>query len=639
MPATWQDGAGSLLLLAAAHETGLLATLTQALPLRSATAPARLARMLPASIQALLLTLLFLSAVGLRRTWDLRSYAGSALALLTGRLCAYGYRHVEWFLAAIAHSGGAEPVTDALAQWTARLWCPTAREPDGLTMTVYIDGHRKAVYSEKRIPRGLVARYGAIRGCRALVLLHDDNGHPLLATTARGDTHLTLGLPQILARYEQVLGRQLVARIIVDREGMGADFLAGLVADRRVVITLLRSDQYTGLDSFSEVGAFVPLSYDRDGTVIREVAEARFALPLPEREDETLPLYVALVRDLHWRVPVRPNDDDPPPRWDADLSWEERDWRNATWVATPAPATPTTAKLIPIVATAFVGDAATLARTYFQRWPLQENVIRDFLIPLGIDTNHGYAKTEVVNSEVAKRRDALEGRLRKLKRWAVGAGERCTRASRRHQRLWQQAKARARELSKVLEERQRELEEQGVPEHVFRSEMKAAKASADEEMAERNAAIWRAYDESNSEFRKQERYCKEQRELLRALEDLAAREQTMYELDTAKDQIMTVCKVALTNLVMWTRDRYFPPTYDRATWKRLEPFFKLPGQVVWEADCVRVSLRPFNDRQLNRDLVALCARVAEEAPRLPDGRRLLLMVGAAHRLILDGSLQ
>jgi len=626
-------------LLAAAYETGLLALLTEALPVRSATAPARLARMLPATIQALLLTLLFLTAVGLQRTWDLRSYTGTALALLTGRLWAYGYRHVERFLAALAHSGGATPLTDALAQWTTQLWCPTALAADGVSITVYIDGHRKAVYTDQRIPRGLVARYGAIRGCRALVLLHDDHGHPLLATTARGDTHLTIGLPQILARYEQVVGRQLVARIIVDREGMGADFLAGLVADGRVVITLLRSDQYTGLDSFTEVGAFVPLTYDRDGTLVREVAEARFALPLPDRENETLPLYVALVRDLRHLVPVRPNDDEPPPRWDADLSWEERDWRNAAWVATGWPGAPTAAKRIPSVGAAWLDEAASMARTYFQRWPLQENVIRDFLIPLGIDTNHGYAKTEVVNSEVAKRRDALEGRLTKLKRWAVGAGERCTRASRRHQRLWEQAKARARELSNRLYQRQRELEEQGVPEHVFRSEMKAAKAVADEEMAERNAAIWRAYDESNTEFGKQERYCKEQRELLRALEDLAAREQTMYELDNAKDQIMTVCKVALTNLVMWTRDRYFPPSCAHATWKRLEPFFKLPGQVAWETDCVRVTLRPFNDRHLNRDLAALCARVVLAAPQLPDGRRLLFTIGAMHRLTLDGSPQ
>ncbi len=71
-----------------------------------------------ATIRTLLLTLLFLAAAGLRRTWDLRSYTGDALALLTGRLWAYGYRHVERFLALISRAGAGELLTDALARWT-----------------------------------------------------------------------------------------------------------------------------------------------------------------------------------------------------------------------------------------------------------------------------------------------------------------------------------------------------------------------------------------------------------------------------------------------------------------------------------------------------------------------------------------
>jgi len=35
------------------------------------------------------------------------------------------------------------------------------------------------------------------------------------------------------------------------------------------VVTLLRADQYRGLEAFSEVGEFVPLVCDRDGTVLR----------------------------------------------------------------------------------------------------------------------------------------------------------------------------------------------------------------------------------------------------------------------------------------------------------------------------------------------------------------------------------
>jgi len=161
--------------------------------------------MLASTIQALLLTLLFLTAAGLRRTWDLRSYTGSMLALLNGRLLAYGYRHTERFLTEVAQAGGAEPLTDALARWTVHLWLPPASQTDTALVTVYIDGHRKPVYTDARIPRGLIGRTGAIAGCRALILLHDAAGHPLLVTTERGDTHLTVGLPQILTRFEQAL--------------------------------------------------------------------------------------------------------------------------------------------------------------------------------------------------------------------------------------------------------------------------------------------------------------------------------------------------------------------------------------------------------------------------------------------------
>ena len=91
-------------------------------------------------------------------------------------------------------------------------------------------------------------------------------------------------------------------------------------------------------------------------------------------------------------------------------------------------------------------------------------------------------------------------------------------------------------------------------------------------------------------------------------------------------------KVALTNLVMWTRDHYFPPAYAHATWKRLEPFFKLTGRVTWACEQVTVELRPFTDRQLNQALAATCAQVAAARPRLPDGRHLILTVARSPSL-------
>lgn len=123
-----------------------------------------------------------------------------------------------------------------------------------------------------------------------------------------------------------------------------------------------------------------------------------------------------------------------------------------------------------------------------------------------------------------------------------------------------------------------------------------------------------------------EKYCREQRELLRAIEDLAQQVREMYELDNSKDQIMTVCKVALANLGMWVRDHFFPAQYAHATWPRLQPFFQLSGRIFWGWDRVEVELKRCNDRALSRDLEMLCARVTQERPRLPDGRSLLFRV-------------
>lgn len=108
----------------------------------------------------------------------------------------------------------------------------------------------------------------------------------------------------------------------------------------------------------------------------------------------------------------------------------------------------------------------------------------------------------------------------------------------------------------------------------------------------------------------------------------------MYELDNRKDQVMTVCKLALANLAMWTRDQYFPSTYAHATWERLAPFFQLAGMVRSSQRTVSVELRPFNDRQFNQDLIALCQRVSEAHLCLPDGRQLLLAVRNRCRPIL-----
>jgi hypothetical protein len=48
-------------------------------------------------------------------------------------------------------------------------------------------------------------------------------GHPLLATTHRGDLHLTLGTPSLLSRYETATDEGPLRRLVIDRDQMAAE--------------------------------------------------------------------------------------------------------------------------------------------------------------------------------------------------------------------------------------------------------------------------------------------------------------------------------------------------------------------------------------------------------------------------------
>ena len=329
---------------------------------------------------------------------------------------------------------------------------------------------------------------------------------------------------------------------------------------------------------------------------------------------------MALIRDLRRQVPCSPPEEDPNEDPSLPAWWREN------WQAEPKKAEPTMAKLIPIVTTASHIDAVELAQTYIRRWPVQENVIRDYLLPLGLDTNHGYGKTPVPNSEVSKKRVALEKRLSDIKQWAPAARERASKASLRYARLRKATKAKGEERYRVLDEQLQKFQAQGVSPGEWKAERNRLQAEAEREMQESWQRVSRVLETSNKEFAKWERYCREQGDLLRALEDLAAQERTMYELDNRKDQIMTVCKLALATLAMWVRDRCFPAAYAHATWARLAPFFRLPGRITSHRQMVSVQPRPFHDRHYNRDLLLLCQRVNEKQLHLPDGRLLLFSV-------------
>lgn len=618
-----------MLLLAATQQTGLLEALVEAvIAVADPTIPG-LNPPNPAVIARLLLTLLFLPVAGLARTWDLRSYTGTMLAVLTGRERAYSQRYTERFLARLAHAGAAERLTEVMAEWTWSLWQtqhPGSDQPTDPAV-FYVDGHRKAVYSDVLVPRGPVGKLGGkILGCRELVVLHDAGGHPLLATTHRGDQHLTIGLPRMLHCYEQATSQVALLRIVVDREGVAAEFLAQLHLEGRQVITLLRSDQYESEQSFEQVGDWQPWRYNRAGQVICEVAAARFALKRPDEADPEVSVEVALIRDWRKLVPIAgaseaASDSD----WQADLPDHQRFFWEEGWQAMPAPPAPTTPKLLPVITTGHGMQAVELAQTYFSRWNCQENAIRDWLIPLNLDTNHGYAKEHVVNSELVKRQRMAQGRQQRLERLAQTCRGRLTDLREQDQALQEQVHAYEQcgsELS--LQVMAFEATDQTEERDYF--PLKARQAATEWEVRQRKAKLEKHATRRQGILNTCEGYCRDLRHVLRRQEDLETQAREMYELDHAKDQIMTLLKLGLANLGMWVRDQYFGESYQHCGWQRLLPFFKLGGWVTTTANEVQLEVCAFNNRALVRDLEDLCRKVNEAPVSLPDGRRLVVAV-------------
>ena len=656
------------MLLAAAHQTGLLASLDTALlegiQVSLKEGSHRLSHTRASTRQRLLATLLFLPVASLARPWELRSYTGKLLALLSNRAArAYSYPHTERFLAQVAKLNCDRPLSQTLARWTTQLWhgeyltnptlagttSPLDTQP-AVAKLFYVDGHHKPVYSDKLLPRGMVGKFGKILGCRGLTLLHDEKGHPLLVTTSRGDTHLTVGLPEIVTQYEQALASALdptlhpttiqppagpwVKEIVADREIMAANFLATQLQQGRAFITLLDVNQYQGLSCFEEVGEFIPLEYDRQGGLMREVAPAKFTLSLPHSNGKTLKVKVALIRDQRHQVsapltaPPKPPNPQLPPNPAQGLATKPGSggWWESGWEAAPTPLAPSQAKLIPIVTTGPRVDPVALVELYRRRWPCQENIFKDWLLPLGVDTNHGFATHPVPNSTTLRKGAKLEQHLNRLQERTTKTRVRMQRAAELSDKYFKQHVVCFRQLEQVSVECQFELEAQGLTLYELKAQMEERLAPLRKKCKRLKELHNHHYTLNYDEHQKLAGQCAKQSRLLRQIEDLKSRQRSMVELDNRKDQIMSVLKVALANLGMWVRDHYFPASYANSTWTTLLPFFKLGGWVSSTKETLEVELESFNDQRLNRELALICENLAAAPLQLPTGQYLKLQL-------------
>jgi hypothetical protein len=220
------------------------------------------------------------------------------LAVVTGRERAYSQRYAGRFLARLAHAGAAESLTKGVAKWTWQLWQtgqPSAEQPTPPPI-FSIDGHRKAVYSDVLVPRGKVGqarrknlrlpRIGRVTRCAG-------TSTPGLNASRRLPLDDGFARDAALRIAQAIDLPLLMRRVVVDREGMAAAFLAQLTLEGRQVVTLLKADQYKDEQSFQQVGEWQPWRFNRQGQMICEVAAARFADVRPTEGASPLEVEVA----------------------------------------------------------------------------------------------------------------------------------------------------------------------------------------------------------------------------------------------------------------------------------------------------------------------------------------------------------
>jgi hypothetical protein len=540
-----------------------------------------------------LLTLVMMPGLGLFRLYDLNTYTGTALGLLTERYRPYSTDDMEHFVLSCVRIGWTEPLSAAVAAWATQLWATNDPSESAAPTYLYWDWHVKAVYSGYRLPRTKHGTSDRIVGARKQLMLHDAAGHLLLMRTYRGDTHLIDGMVDGTAYYEGLAESRRLTHQIFDREGLSVAYFKDLLEgeERRQFITCLKSNQYESVDSFELCSSFAPFRHDKHGQVVQEIAEASYILKDRRAGEGGLPLRAILLRK---------------PGVETDDQADDK------------------ARLHVVITSDRETPAADIAAKYRERYPKQENAIRDWWLPLGGDVNVGYDKREVENSELAKRKVEMEARLESLKRHITACHARLQSAQRQHQKRAARYQAEWQAARQSLQEAIRQRDAQGDTALAIYQWAQAEETRIREQMEPRRARVKAAAERIEKEQGKQQRYYEEQWKEKQALSVVTQKmaDCPMYELDDRKDQLLSALRLCLGNALQWLRDTVFPDSYGNATYKTLAPFVQMGGFVIKHPDCIEVILDGFWQSAKQRDLAVVVERCNAQSFTAPDGRPL-----------------
>ena len=478
-------------------------------------------------------TLYFLPVFDLERPIDLNTYEGKTLGAITSP----DNRHVKYkttdrFLRELTSIDIGNNMSYSLLGCYYKTFY-------GITgMPLYVDGHFKAVWTLKNIPKGKHGMMDRIMPGLKQIFLNGQDGHPLLHRTCPGDRHLTRELLPIVEDFENIVGRDVANLLVFDGEACSLEVFKdfdNLNKSRESGIyplTVLDSNQYCFEDFKVKDRScqrllknvdFEVYKRDKKGRVISRVALVEFDYlnnTNKKRKDaEEYLMRCALVKKEN-------------------------------------------GKLTAIVSTMpyeVISSGTELANLYYNRWPCQEARFKEMTRYCNLNINHGFKKKKVFNRMADRRLKKTEKSLAYDKKRLEHLMEKYAHVEKQMEKRNTRFEEELTKLENQIENINGRLKNHKGDENKLRKRL--------EKKTRRIGQLEGLYQEKIRVLKEREKELnKQEKQILKSIEqnklDMAKWKKELedtpfYEIDSEMDHIMTDFKILLENSLLYVKDTFF----------------------------------------------------------------------------------
>lgn len=549
----------------------------------------------PGTIRKKVETLLYLPMYDMQKPYHLLKYHKRGLGILTGSGTRYSYYTLDIFLCDIEKLKIAKEVGDALARCYLEALCIELELEDGSYF--YIDGHAKHVWSSSNIPKAFFTTLKRAERGLHQYFIHSSKGDPLILLTCPGDTRLPGAIFNLIDAFENAVGKKILKAAIFDREGLSLSIFEEFDERKKYFITLLRENMYKGEESFKISKDFIPLKKvkEKDGSekVTEWVAEGEYELKDREKKRKRIVRVALVKKTVNEKIKLIPIITNLTPREEPDIG--------------------------------------RVARRYFDRWPNQENIFRDAIEAIKVDTNHGYKKEQVPNRVVQRKKEELEANLRGIEKKLKVVSKEREQVAKQLENL----EGIYKDKKKILQKDKADLYAKiGFTEQVKeRQKLLKDLRYIEGELTKMSEQYGRQLSELRTSLKNKERYekClrtqKENKE--NEIKSLNL-EKALYEIKTEKDHLMSNFKMFLINLSSYTQRQYFPKEFHSLTMESMKKtFYQQDGYVKIGQKRIDVTLHSYDEPDLQKAVEYACMKFNNSDLMTLEGQRIWMHVEPA----------